>query len=193
MFNKLFGKKNDGFYMQIDESAPPQAETPKTEAPKTAPAKAKFPTFGKSKDKSQEAAATSAAPPATSSAATQTAVIVAEPAASDPAAKEQSESKAKSAKTSIKDKKDKSKKEKKAEEPIAVTQTPTAIPQPATPAITNFATDYLVTAAVAGNRRRPGANMKGFMTMARDVKEMKKGSQGSQLKQKAAEKTKTEA
>jgi hypothetical protein len=86
--------------------------------------------------------------------------------------------KAKSTKTSIK--KD-AKKDLVEAQPVAVT------PTKAVPAITNFATDYLITPAVAGNRRRPGANMKGFMTMAREVKETKKGSQANQTNEKKKE------
>jgi hypothetical protein len=171
MFKKFFGKKNDGFYMQVDESAPPKADAPKAD-----------------KSKSQDVVAKTEAAPAKESLATQPLAIVAEAvaepiAAIDPA-RDQTEPKAKSAKTSIK--KDK-KQDKKAEEPIAVSKVTSS--EPVAPAFTNFATDYLVTPAIAGNRRRPGANMKGFMSMARDVKDMKKGSQGNQQKAKAAKKT----
>jgi hypothetical protein len=168
MFKKFFGKKNDGFYMQVDESAPPKADAPKAD-----------------NSKSKDVVAKTEAAPAKQSLATQPSEIVAEPiAAIDPVAKGQSEPKAKSAKTSIK--KDK-KQDKKAEEPIAVSKATSS--EPVAPAFTNFATDYLVTPAIAGNRRRPGANMKSFMSMARDVKDMKKGSQGNQQKAKAAKKT----
>jgi hypothetical protein len=163
MFNKFFGKKNDGFFMQIDESAPPKADS----APKEVATKSKA--DAPKSDVAKESAPSAEVIPAT--------VVAAIPEAA-------TESKNKSAKTSIKkDKKDKKedKKQDKAAEvpPVAA----------AAPAFTNFATDYLVTPAVAGNRRRPGANMKGFMSMARDVKDMKKGSVGNQLKEKAAKKT----
>jgi hypothetical protein len=171
MFKKFFGKKNDGFYMQVDESAPPKADAPKAD-----------------KSKPQDVVAKTEAAPANESLATQPLAIVAEavaePIAEIDPAKDQTEPKAKSAKTSIK--KDK-KQDKKAEEPIAVSKVTSS--EPVAPAFTNFATDYLVTPAIAGNRRRPGANMKGFMSMARDVKDMKKGSQGNQQKAKAAKKT----
>jgi hypothetical protein len=172
MFKKFFGKKNDGFYMQVDESAPPKTESPKAD-----------------KSKSQDIVAKTEAAPSKESVATQLSATLAEPiAAIDPVAKDQSEPKAKSAKTSIK-------KEKKAEEPTtggaseAIAVSKAISPEPVAPAFTNFATDYLVTPAVAGNRRRPGANMKGFVSMAKDVKEMKKGSQANQQKQKAAKRT----
>ncbi len=170
MFKKLFGKK-DGFYMQVDESAPPIANAPKAEAPKTkteaAPAKV-----------SPAAEIAGVAPP-----------VVAEfTAATDQA--NQTDKKAKSAKTSIKkDKKDK-KEDAKAKVPSEVVAAVADTVAPSAPAITNFATDYLVIPAVAGNRRRPGANMKGFMTMAREVKETKKGSQGNQQVQQKIEEAK---
>ncbi len=157
MFKKFFGKKNDGFYMQVDESAPPKAAVaPKevvADAPKAEDAKADAPKAAEVTAKSEVVSKASA------------------------------EQKSKSAKTSIK--KDKNQ-EKKKDEPA---KTEVAVVAPVIPTITNFATDYLVTPAIAGNRRRPGANMKGFVSMARDVKEMKKGSQGNQQKQKAAKKT----
>jgi hypothetical protein len=150
MFSKLFGKK-DGFYMQVDESAPAKEEKPKAAA---APAK--------TVDVAAQAAAASIAEPVS-------VIVESEESAVAPA-------KAKSAKTSIK--KDKKKDEEKAKEVVAE---PVVVAK-AAPTITNFATDYLVIPAVAGNRRRPGANMKGFMTMAREVKESKKGSVGNQQK-----------
>ena len=159
MFKKFFGKKNDGFFMQVDESAPPKAAA----APKEVATKSKV-------DAPKAAVATESTPQPEVT----TATIVADP----------TEQKTKSAKTSIKkDKKDDKKPEKATVQPEVVAAEPVAS------AFTNFATDYLVTPAVAGNRRRPGANMKGFVSMARDVKDMKKGSQGNQMKQKAAKKT----
>jgi hypothetical protein len=162
MFNKFFGKKNDGFFMQIDESAPPKADS----APKEAATKSKA--DAPKSDVAKESVPSSE-------------VISATVAAAVPEAA--TESKNKSAKTSIK--KDKKDKEDKKQEKAVEAQPVAAV----APAFTNFATDYLVTPAVAGNRRRPGANMKGFMSMARDVKDMKKGSVGSQQKEKAAKKT----
>jgi hypothetical protein len=91
---------------------------------------------------------------------------------------------ANSTKTSIK--KDK----KKDTDAAQVTAVVSAVVTATAPAITNFATDYLVIPAVAGIRRRPGANMKGFMTMAREVKETKKGSQGNQQVQQKIEEAK---
>jgi hypothetical protein len=156
MFKKFFGKKNDGFYMQADESAPPKATTVLKEVA------AKSKVDAPQADIAKETVAQSDASPE----------VVATPETT-------AEQKTKSAKTSIK--KDKKKEDKAAVQPEIVAAAPMA------QAFTNFATDYLVTPAVAGNRRRPGANMTGFMSMARDVKEMKKGSQGNQ--KKAAKKT----
>jgi hypothetical protein len=105
-------------------------------------------------------------------------------AVEESAAKDEAATTAKSTKTSIK----KDKKKDAAEAQPEVTTMVSASTVPAVPAITNFATDYLVIPAVAGNRRRPGANMKGFMTMAREVKETKKGSQGNQQRIEEAKK-----
>jgi hypothetical protein len=160
MFNKLFGKK-DGFYMQVDESAPPKAnapEAPVAKAPKT-----------------------EVTPTETIAATEAVAVTV---AAKESAAKNgQGDTKAKSAKTSIKN-------EKKKEAIEAKPEATTVVVVSSAPAITNFATDYLVIPAVAGIRRRPGANMKGFMTMAREVKETKKGSIGNLQKIEKVEEAK---
>jgi hypothetical protein len=112
------------------------------------------------------------------------AVVADAPVAEAVAATTNTQEKAKSTKTSIKkEKKDKkdAKKDLVESQPVAVT------PAKTVPTITNFATDYLIIPAVAGNRRRPGANMKGFMTMAREVKEAKKGSQANQANQKKKE------
>jgi hypothetical protein len=163
MFKKFFGKKNDGFFMQIDESAPPKAVA----APEEVVAKAKV-----------DAPKTATAPENPS--ATPASLVATTSDAEAP-----TEQKTKSAKTSIK----KDKKQNKEKDQAATVQTEVVATAPITPAFTNFATDYLLTPAVAGNRRSPGANMKNFMSMARDVKEMKKGSQGSQQKAKAAKKT----
>jgi hypothetical protein len=43
MFNKFFGKKNDGFYMQVDEAAPPKAAATPKEVTKVAASKADIP------------------------------------------------------------------------------------------------------------------------------------------------------
>jgi hypothetical protein len=78
-------------------------------------------------------------------------------------------------------------------EPVAVVATPKAGSAPAAkadrkgakektetpqkvvvaPAITNFATDYLIKPSANSGRRLPGANMRGFMEMARQVEKPK--------------------
>jgi hypothetical protein len=141
--------------MQADESAPPKAAA----APQEVATKSPVPASNAAVIK-ENVAASDVAP-----------VAVLEVVATPETPAEQ---KTKSAKTSIK----KDKKQDKKKEVATVQPAVAAVPMAA--AFTNFATDYLVTPAVAGNRRRPGANMKGFMSMARDVKEMKKGSQGNQ-------------
>ena len=201
MFNKLFGKKKDGFYMQIDESAPSEAAEPKTAQPEAVKAKETAP---KAKVNAAQALAMKILPKAKAKGdvATETApqpevalASVAVPEAlttpetkSDNAlvAEAPTAQKNKSTKTSIK--KGKKEEDKKPEKDTASPEV-VAAAAPVAPMFTNFATDYLVTPAVAGNRRRPGANMKGFMSMAKDVKDMKKGSVGNQIKTKAAKKT----
>jgi hypothetical protein len=151
MLKNLFGKKKDGFYMQIDESQP----TPAQPVAKVEPA------------------ATQKAAPAPVEKKTEPAkemVVVAEGAAA--AETPAPEAKTKSSKISIKDKKGKDKEDKKAKEKSAAKPTETVAPvaAPMLPVMTNFATDYLIKPSSTSGRRRPGANMKGFVTMARDVK-----------------------
>jgi outer membrane biosynthesis protein TonB len=147
MLKNLFGKKNDGFYMQIDESQP----TPAQPVAKVEPA---------ATQKAAPAPVEKKAEPAKEM------VVVAEGAAETSAP----EAKAKSSKTSVKDKKNKE--DKKAEDKSAAKTTETVAPVAATmlPVMTNFATDYLIKPSSTSGRRRPGANMKSFVTMARDVK-----------------------
>ena len=44
---------------------------------------------------------------------------------------------------------------------------------PAAPPITNFATDYLIKPSSNNSRRMPGANMRGFLDLARQVEKPK--------------------
>ena len=78
-------------------------------------------------------------------------------------------------KTSVKDKK-KAKPEKDAKK-VAEAPTPVAVVISSEPTITNFATDYLIKPSSNSNRRRPGANMKQFMDMARQVETKKSPGQ----------------
>lgn len=145
---KLFGKKNDGFYLQLedDDKAPKPAAQPKAES--------------KPKAESQPAASPTApvveaapvAPPA-----------VAETPQTAPAAKSDAKAEpevAKSGKKSIK----KTEAKKVEAEPV-----PVAAPAPAAPPITNFATDYLIKPSSTSTRRRPGANMNSYLDMARQA------------------------
>jgi hypothetical protein len=148
MFKNLFGKKNDGFYMQVDEAVS------KDQAPTTpaTPVAAKAPE-----------------PPVAAKVAE--AVTVQEPSKDQP--KDQAAEPApKAKKTSIKDKKDKKDKTKDPEP--APTAAVAAVVEPA---ITNFATDYLIKPSSNSNRRKPGANMKQFMDMARQVETKKSPGQ----------------
>ncbi len=148
MFKRLFGKKNDGFYMQADESKAPASVEKVAVAPKaTAPAAEK-----KVEKVADEAPVETKAAPVAEKAETA------------------AEESPKATKTSIKDKK-KAKGEKKANPTVELVAIETVAASE--PAITNFATDYLIKPSSNSNRRRPGANMKQFMDMARQV-EIKK-------------------
>ena len=138
MFKKFFGKKNDGFYLQIeDDNAAPKP---------AAKAKAK-----------PEAVATPAS----------TVVVATETTATVPATVPVTAPAAKADKKVAKTDK---KSPKKAESPKVV-ETPAPVAPVATaPAITNFATDYLIKPSSISSRRRPGANMSGFLELARQVK-----------------------
>jgi hypothetical protein len=138
VFKKFFGKKNDGFYLQVEDDK----AAPKSEAKAKAPAK-------------PESVSTPAPAVAVAAAATPVA------AAATPVAPVAKADK-KAAKT---DKKS----AKKAEAPKVVT-VPVTVAAPAAPAITNFATDYLIKPSSISSRRLPGANMNGFLELARQVK-----------------------
>jgi hypothetical protein len=147
MFKKLFGKKNDGFFMQMDESNPAPAKAePLAKAEKAEKTKV---------EKSEQKEPASPAHAAVED-VTPTAALAAEPT--------------KAKKTSIKEKKKADKKETKAADkaatPLAAVPVSPVLPLPAT----TFATDYLIKPSSNGSRRRPGANMKSFVNMAREVK-----------------------
>jgi hypothetical protein len=135
VFKKFFGKKNDGFYLQLEDEQASSQPAAKTKTPDPAPAK-------------PEPVATST--PAVA-AVTQTAPVA-------PATKSVAEPTAQADKKSA----------KKAETPkVEVKPAPVAV-APAAP-ITNFATDYLIKPSSSSSRRLPGANMKGFLELARQV------------------------
>lgn len=173
MFKNLFGKKNDGFFMQVDESKPAtdnvesQAPEQKTAAAaKTPIAAAKFKNpFSKTKEVSQ------AAPAKDEVVAAPLAIATAEEvsSAAEPAEIVAAPESTKATKTSIKDKK---KQEKAGKKDTKAAPSPEKVAPVAAPAqvFTNFATDYLIQPSSNGSRRRPGANMKNFVTMAREVK-----------------------
>lgn len=145
---KLFGKKNDGFYLQLED----EKDTPNPAA----------------KAKSEPPASKAPAPVAAAPAAPVTAVQAA-PVAPAPAA--QAAPAEKEAKKSVKKSVKKEKSEKEAEEtkaPVAASVAPPVVA--AAPEIKNFATDYLIKPSSNSSRRRPGANMNGFLDMARQAK-----------------------
>jgi hypothetical protein len=147
VFKKLFGKKNDGFYLQLeDEDATPK---PAAKA-KSAPPASKAP---------DPVVAPPAVPVATIQAAPVASTPVAQAAPIEQEAKKSGKKSGKQAKT-----------DKKAEEPKASVVAPVAPPVAVEPAIKNFATDYLIKPSSTSSRRRPGANMNGFLDMARQAK-----------------------
>ena len=157
MFKRLFGKKNDGFYLQLEDDsntpkAPAQAKSqpPATEKvtkavtePSAASVEAVKPT------------ATPVAPTTTDKADVKTESTPVAPATAkaDVKADKKARKKAESA--------------KKVEAPKAPV---VAAPPAPAPVVTNFATDYLIKPSSASGRRRPGANMNMFLDMARQAK-----------------------
>ncbi len=131
MFKKLFGKKNDGFYLQLED----EKDTPKPAA----------------KAKSAPPASVAPDPVVTAPAAVPVA-----PAATTPAAPAEKAAKKSTNKTETDQKVEKMKLPGSA--PVAA------------PAITSFASDYLIKPSSDSSRRRPGANMNAFLDMARQAK-----------------------
>jgi hypothetical protein len=150
MFKRFFGKKNDGFYMQIDDA--PTAKVADKAAPTPTPVAAPAKIETAAPDTITKAVATPAAPAAP---ATQTEKKV---AAAEKAAAKAIEKAAKA-----------EKKSKPATTATAPAPSATAPAAPA-PVITNFATDYLIKPSSDSNRRRPGANMSKFLELAREAK-----------------------
>jgi hypothetical protein len=141
-FKKLFGKKNDGFYIQLEDEDAKSTPVAKASAP-VAPAASPAPTG-------------SVAPAPTAS-------TVAVPAAKADPKQVKADKKAVQA-----DKKA----AKKAETP-KVEPAPTPVAAPPQPTITNFATDYLIKPSSNSGRRRPGANMRQFVDLARQMEKPK--------------------
>ena len=158
MFNnvlkKIFGKKNDGFYLQLeDEDASSKPEGKAKAKPDATPAP-------------PVVVATANAPIAVTTAPTPVAAIAAPVAITAPAAAPATATKAEQKAAKI------DKKAAKKAEAAKVVQAP-APTVPAAPPITNFATDYLIKPSSNSGRRRPGANMKGFLDLARQVEKPK--------------------
>ncbi len=155
MFKRFFGKKNDGFFLQLED----EDATSKPEAK------------AKAKESAQPVATPVAvvvtpevAPAAPSAVTATTAPTTGTAAALDKKAAKAEEKAAKAAKRAA----------GKAETPTVVAASvPAATPAPAAPAITNFATDYLIKPSSISGRRMPGANMKGFLDLARKVEKPK--------------------
>jgi hypothetical protein len=160
-FKKLFGKKNDGFFLQLeDEDATSKPETK-----------------AKAQESAQPVAAPVAAPVAVQPVATPAAVTTevapsgvaatAAPATGTVAPLDKKAAKA--------EEKAAEKAAKAAKRAAGKTETPkvVAASAPAAPAITNFATDYLIKPSSISGRRMPGANMKGFLDLARQVEKPK--------------------
>jgi hypothetical protein len=144
VFKKFFGKKNDGFYLQLEDEQASSQPTAKTKTPDPAPAK-------------PEPVATSTPPVA----------AVKEAASVAPATKSVAEPAATVEKKSLKTEK---KSAQKAQTPKKVeAPAPVAVAAPVAPPITNFATDYLIKPSSNSSRRQPGANMNGFLELARQV------------------------
>jgi hypothetical protein len=144
MFKKLFGKKNDGFYMQVEDDTPKAAKPVEKKAP--AP-------------KVEAAKPVEAAPPAPAAEAAPAAAPAAPAKVEAVAAPEQKEKKEKK---SIKKEKAAKKEEKAAPIAAPVAAAPVAAAPVAAPEIP-------VVAATVTPRRRPGANMKAYLDLAKEV------------------------
>jgi hypothetical protein len=143
MFKKLFGKKNDGFYMQVEDDTPKAAKPVEKKAP--AP-------------KVEAAKPVEAAPPAPAAEAAPAAAPAAPAKVEAVAAPEQKEKKEKK---SIKKEKAAKKEEKAAPIAAPVAAAPVAAPV--------AAPEIPVVAATVTPRRRPGANMKAYLDLAKEV------------------------
>jgi hypothetical protein len=155
-FKKLFGKKNDGFYLQLEDEDATSKPEAKANAKDPAPAKpvVAAPAAVVVPAETAPTAATATAAPATGAVATV-----------DKKAAKAEEKAAKAAKKAA---------GKTGEAPkVVVAPASVSAPVPAAPPITNFATDYLIKPSSISSRRMPGANMKGFLDLARQVEKPK--------------------
>jgi hypothetical protein len=161
VFNKFFGKKNDGFYLQVEDDN----NAPKPEAKAKAKSQPAADTAKVAAVVTPPVAITSADPAAPAATTTATPTAKSDANAAKATAKAEKEV-AKAAKKSVKKVDAKTADPKK----VAVAPAPVAAPAPAAPPITNFATDYLIKPSSTSSRRLPGANMSMFMDMARQAK-----------------------
>ena len=168
MFKKFFGKKNDGFYLQLedeDASSEPAAKAKDPEQPVPTPAAAQPVATPVAV---QPIATPAAAPVAISAPVTATAAVA--PSAGTATAVEKKIAKAEE---KAAEKAAKAAKRAAGKAETAKVAAPVAVPVPAAPPITNFATDYLIKPSSISGRRMPGANMKGFLELARQVEKPK--------------------
>lgn len=150
MFKKFFGKKNDGFYMQVEDDAPAKV-------------------LAKAKPSAVVAAAPAAVPTAPIVAEAAPAAVGEQAKALTPEEKKIADAEKAVAKAAAKAEKKSAKKAVDEQKVAAVASAPVA-PAPALPPITNFATDYLIKPSSDSTRRRPGANMSKFLELAREAK-----------------------
>jgi hypothetical protein len=142
VFKRFFGKKNDGFFLQLndeDAASKPAAKVKDSIQPVSTPV---------------VTVATTVSPTVTAPITSTKNDVLAAPAAEQKAVKA--------------DKKVDKKSAKKAEE-TKIANIPAPVAASVVPTITNFATDYLIKPSSSSGRRLPGANMKGFLAMARNV------------------------
>ena len=157
MFKRFFGKKNDGFYLQLEDedatSKPdPQAKVDSNPAPVATPAPS----------------AVVADPVATPVAITPAPAVSPAVAAAAAAVAKANQQTLKANQKAAKAEEKAAKKNAKTAEALAV-----IAPVPTAPPITNFATDYLMKPSSSSSRRLPGANMRGFLDLARQVEKPK--------------------
>jgi hypothetical protein len=146
VFKRFFGKKNDGFYLQLENEDATSKPDPKA------------------KIDSKPAPVVAPAPTTVTDIAANPAVIAA-PGKVSPAVAAAAAAVVKSNQQTAKAKEKAAKKNAKtAEDPASV-----VAPVTTAPAITNFATDYLMKPSSSSSRRLPGANMRGFLELARQV------------------------
>jgi hypothetical protein len=143
VFKRFFGKKNDGFYLQLEDEDATSKPDPKAKV---------------------EAKPEPVATPASSAVAAD-AAATADPAKVSPIVAAAAAAVAKANQKAAKAEKKSAKKDPK------VVAAPAAVVAPVVtaPAITNFATDYLIKPSSSSSRRLPGANMRGFLDLARQV------------------------